>query len=60
MTEPQAEIAQIEYGVVLDECGSADMYDTREEAESMNALCDGLGVIRVTTEWLTTPPGVVE
>ena len=40
------------YGVLLDESGSVDEYETRQEAEEWLALLGGVGVVRITQKLL--------
>lgn len=43
---------EIVYGVILDEYGSVDYYETQQAAQAACDRWDSLGVCRVTTEWM--------
>lgn len=47
---------EVGYGVVLDDLGSVDQYDTREEAEQALRLLGGLGLVRIECHSLHAPP----
>lgn len=52
MTAPKAETAHVvttQWAHVLDEAGSADLYDDEAEARQMIELCGGGGLARIET-----------
>lgn len=46
------ELVTEEYGVLLDEAGLMDMYDTYEHAFKACQRYGGIGIVKVTTEVL--------
>lgn len=43
-------VRESQWGVVLDDLGSADMYDSRDEAVEALVTCGGLALLRVVAE----------